>query len=86
MPVPGNNSQSRVTPISRMRIVGKSNTAEYEDVRGIMIGGSAGTVNLTMQDDVDVNGVFLQPGIPYPFAIKRVRTGGTSTGSVILLY
>ena len=86
MSIPGRNSVSRVTPVSHAELVSASNSETYANVRGIMISGSGGTLNLTWESGQETDGVFLQPGIPYPFVVTQIRTGGSYTGAVLLHY
>ena len=73
----GQNSVSKVTPIFGGRKVTTAeitNSTDLPDgVRGFIVGGSAGLVSVTFIDGSMVNDLFVQPGIPYPFAVRNFR-------------
>ena len=81
------NPASQVVSVVGIERVSTSSTATLKNVRGIMAGGTAGTVNITMIDDSQADGVFLQPGIPYPFAVKafRANSAGDALSAVFIL-
>ena len=93
MSVPGRNSQSQVTPITNMhRVTSAERTAGTtlpENARGFICGGTAGLVNITLSSGTQMDNLFVQPGIPYPFAVTAFRTVPSQSNAVtdiVVLY
>ena len=73
------NPKGYATAVSGIERVTLSNTTNYEDVKGFLVGGSGGTLNLTFADGSSEDGIPCLAGVWYMARIRQFRTGGTAT-------
>ena len=56
-----------------------SNSTEHTGVKGFVVGGTGGTINLTFADGSEVDGIPVLAGVWYQARVTMFRTGGSVT-------